>query len=81
LAGFVMQTNSIGTLPLAVSLIAGLVSYIEIKLSRPYKELKRSALDQSHAKKLEKGLKITSLGTIVFTIILILYRIAFGSFF
>ena len=81
LAGFVIQTNSIGTLPLAVSLIAGLVSYIEIKLSRPYKELKRSALDQSHTKKLERGLKITSLGTIVFTIMLILYRIAFGSFF
>ena len=76
-----MQTNSIGTFPLAVSLITGLVSYIEIKLSRPYKELKRNALDEDHAKKLESWLKITSLGTIVFAVMLILYRIEFGSFF
>ena len=42
MAGFIMQTNSIGIIPLAVSVIAGIISYVEIKISRPYKELKKN---------------------------------------
>jgi hypothetical protein len=81
LAGFIMQTNSIGFFSIIVSLITGLESYIEIKTSRPYKELKRNGCDKYRIKKLETRLKLLSLGTIVFTIILIVFRFAAGSFF
>jgi hypothetical protein len=81
LAGFIMQTNSIGFLPIIVSLITGLESYIEIRTSRTYKELRRSGRDKYRMKKLETRLKIMSLGTIVFTIVLVVLRFAAGSFF
>jgi hypothetical protein len=75
LAGFIMQTNSIGILSLIVSLIAGLESYIEIRTSRPYKELRRNGHDKNRMKKLETRLKIISLGTIVFSTILVVIRL------
>jgi hypothetical protein len=75
LAGFIMQTNSIGILSLIVSLIAGLESYIEIRTSRPYKELRRNGRDKNRMKKLETRLKIVSLGTIVFSTILVVIRL------
>jgi hypothetical protein len=74
-AGFIMQTNSIGSLSIIVSLIAGLESYIEIKTSRPYKELRRSGADENLMIKFEKRLKTVSLGTIAFTVILVIFRI------
>jgi hypothetical protein len=81
LAGFIMQTNSVGPLPIVVSSMAGLTSYIEIKTSRPYKELRRNGHDKYKMKKLETRLKIVSLGTIVFSIMLVVFRFAAGSFF
>ena len=75
LAGFIMQTNSIGFLSIIVSLIAGLESYIEIRTSRPYKELRRNGRDKNRMKKLETRLKTVSLGTIVFTTILVVFRL------
>jgi hypothetical protein len=76
LAGFVIQTNSISLLSLFLSFIAFLVAYLEIRISRIYKELKRR---QQHiidctTKKLEIYLKILSLTTISFAIILIIYK-------
>jgi hypothetical protein len=75
MAGFIMQTNSIGIIPLAVSVITGIISYVEIKISRPYKELKRITHDEYHVKSLETCLKTISLGTIAFATILIIYRL------
>jgi hypothetical protein len=81
LAGFIMQTNSIGFLSIIVSLITGLASYIEIKTSRQYKELIRNGGNKFQIKKFECRLKLVSLGTIVFTIILVVFRFIAGSFF
>jgi hypothetical protein len=75
MAGFIMQTNSIGIMPLAVSVIAGIISYVEIKTSRPYKELKRIAHDEYRVKSLETCLKTISLGTIAFAAVSIIYRL------
>jgi hypothetical protein len=75
MAGFIMQTNSIGIIPLAVSVIAGIISYVEIKISRPYKELKKITYDEYQIKSLETCLKIISLGTIAFATISIIYRL------
>jgi hypothetical protein len=80
LAGFIMQTNSISIMPLSLSAITGLVSYMEIKISRPYKELKRLSQDGCRVKKLEVYLKIISLGTIAFTTASIIYRLFLDHF-
>lgn len=74
LAGYVMQANSISILALAVSGAAGFVSYSEIRMSRPYKQLKQSGADPGRAKKIENGLKAVSLGTIAFALAMLAYR-------
>lgn len=43
LAGYIMQTNRISAAALLVSAAMGLLSLVEIKASRPYKELKRAS--------------------------------------
>ena len=75
LGGYIMQTNSIDMLPIAVAAITGLISYVEIRISRPYKALKQKGTDHKMAKRLEKGLKVISLGTIVFATALLAFRI------
>lgn len=80
LAGFIMQTNSIGVMPLSISIVTGLVSYVEIKISRPYKELKRLSQDELRIKRLEVWLKIISLGTIAIATISIICRLLFNHF-
>jgi hypothetical protein len=80
LAGFIMQTNSIGVMPLSISIVTGLVSYVEIKISRPYKELKRLSQDGLRIKRLEVWLKIISLGTIAIATISIICRLLFNHF-
>jgi hypothetical protein len=75
MAGFIMQTNSMGIITLAVSVIAGIISYVEIKTSRPYKELKRITHDEYRVKSLETCLKTISLGTIAFAAMSIIYRL------
>ena len=76
LAGFVIQTNSISVLSLISSIMAFLVAYIEIRLSRKYKELKRKPQDvvDCNAEKLERSLKVISLLTISFAVLLIVCR-------
>lgn len=68
LAGSVIQTNivTIETLPMAG--LAGVLSYILIKTSRTYKDLKRQSADYSKIYKKEIILKIVSIGVIVSTI-------------
>lgn len=78
LAGYVMQTNSIDVFPLGVSLAAGLASYLEIRLSRPYKELRRSGANGGRASSLEGSLKVLSIGTVSFTAVLVAVRIIFS---
>lgn len=78
LAGYIMQTNSIGIVALAAAGAASLVSYSEIRMSRPYKQIKRNGGDQQHVKKLENGLKAVSLGTIAFALAVLAYRIIFS---
>jgi len=76
LAGFVIQTNSISLLSLITSIMAFLVAYIEIRLSRKYKELKRKPQDvvDCNAEKLERSLKVISLLTISFAVLLTVCR-------
>jgi hypothetical protein len=74
LAGYVMQTNSIGIIPLLVSSLTGLASYAQIRLSRPYKQLKQAGCEGQTVKKLEVGLKAVSLGTIALTLLMLTYE-------
>jgi hypothetical protein len=73
LAGYVMQTNSISYVPLLISTAAFLISYIEIKLSRSYKEFRQNQ-DVARAKKLESKLKIISITTILFSVVFLIFR-------
>lgn len=78
LAGYVMQANSISILALAVAGLTGLVSYAEIRMSRPYKNLKQTGSEPKRAKRLESGLKAVSLGTIAFALTTLAYRVIFS---
>jgi hypothetical protein len=78
LAGYIMQTNSISVLALVAAGFTGLASYIEIKMSRPYKQLKQSGSDPTRAERLENGLKVVSLCTITFAVSMLTYRIIFS---
>src|SRR5215210_9020399 len=42
LAGYIIQTNSISILALSAACLTGLASYTEIRISRPYKQLKKT---------------------------------------
>lgn len=65
-AGFVMQTNRLSLAALSVAASASLFSLVEIKASRPYKELKRRPeLDLDEARRMQRYetiLKCVSLG-------------------
>jgi hypothetical protein len=76
LAGFVIQTNSISVLSLISSIMAFLVAYKEIRISRKYKELKRNpqGVVDCNAEKLERSLKVISLLTISFAVLLTVCR-------
>jgi hypothetical protein len=74
MAGFVMQGGTFGVLPFVVSATAALASYVEIKTSRPYKQLKKAG-DPS-ARRLENRLKALSLSTIAFSVLLLVARTA-----
>ncbi|MBI4686234.1 MAG: hypothetical protein HY756_00335 [Nitrospirae bacterium] len=80
-AGYVMQTNSISIPVLILSLSTALFSLIEIKASRPYKELKRrwpnlSSGEQALLQRYETILKCISLGVILLGVSLLLWRAA-----
>jgi hypothetical protein len=78
LAGYVIQTNTIDATPILVSVATGLVSYAEIRLSRPYKELRRHGMKTGRVLALENRLKALSLGTISAAAILVAIRMIFS---
>jgi hypothetical protein len=75
IAGFVIQTNSITYLSFLISFIPFILSYIEIRISRPYKFYKRNKINLRKTNLYEKYLKILSLGTILSTLILFFLKI------
>ena len=68
LAGSAIQTNTIPPEALAMSVIAGFLSYILIRTSRRYKELRRQSAAYSEIYKKEIILKLVSIGVIAGTI-------------
>src|SRR5215204_7805021 len=78
LAGYIIQTNSISILALSVACLTGLASYAEIRMSRPYKQLKKTNGNSARARRLENSLKAISIGTIMFALSMFAYRIIFS---
>jgi hypothetical protein len=78
LAGYLIQTNTIDPAAVGVSVAAGLASFAEIRLSRPYKELRRKQIGGDMVKRLEGRLKTLSLGIIAFASLFVLLRIFFS---
>lgn len=78
LAGYIMQANSYQMiiLPLLGSIVTFVVSYIEIRISREYKEIIKNNTVIYHLKlkKLEATLKILSLCTIIVSLLIIIVR-------
>ena len=80
LAGYILQTNSVSVAVLLIAAAMGLLSLVEIKASRPYKELKRTApgladIDRRQiTEKLESVLKFLSLGVILLGVGLLVWR-------
>ncbi len=80
LAGYVMQTNGISVPSIFLAVSMGLFSTIEIKASRPYKELKRrlphlNGDERALMQRYEAMLKCVSLGVIVMGAGLLIWRI------
>ena len=71
MAGYLIQGGVPGVLAIAAAAGAFIASSAEIRLSRPYKQLKRSG---TPAKALENRLKVLSLSTIAFSICLLAAR-------
>ena len=66
LAGYVMQTNALSVSSMILAIATALFSLVEIKASRPYKEMKRGgAGDQRLLASLETILKCVSGGVIL----------------
>ena len=78
LAGYIMQTNSMNILVLAAAGLTGLISYAEIRMSRPYKNLKQKNSNDTLTYRLEIGLKVISVGTILLTLCILAFRIIFS---
>lgn len=75
MAGYLIQTDDIGLLPFAVAGAAALASLAEIRMSRPYKQLKKAGGDPALAARLERRLKVLSLATIAFAASLAVARL------
>jgi hypothetical protein len=80
LAGQVMQTNSISLPSLLLAAAMALFSTVEIKASRPYKELRRKGPDLTDGERATMGryesiLKGISLGVILLGCGLLLWRV------
>lgn len=74
LAGSAIQANTITAETLLMSGLAGVLSYILIKTSRKYKDLKKQATDCSEIYKKEMILKIISIGVIASTVFYFILR-------
>lgn len=80
LAGYLMQTNRISPEALLLGLSMALFSLIEIKSSRPYKDLKRHSLGVSDEERIQMEryeviLKSVSLGVILLGVGLVVWRL------
>lgn len=75
LAGYVLQTNAVSLSALLVATATALLALVEIRASRPYKELNRSRSDTVHARHLEGILKSLSAGVIVLGIGMLAFRL------
>jgi hypothetical protein len=80
LAGYVLQTNAISASALLVALAMAFLSLVEIRASRPYKELKRAvasggAANTAHAERLEGILKSLSAGVVALGVGLLALRL------
>lgn len=78
LAGFMMQTNAITLEPILVGTVAGVISYVEISLSRPYKVLKSRNVQNGSVGILERYLKIISFGTLITAMLALVLRMVLG---
>ena len=71
LAGYVLQTNRVSLPVIIVAASMGLLSLVEIKASRPYKQMKRASIEHGHdidraqIQRFESILKSISLGVIL----------------
>jgi len=74
LAGSAIQANTITIETLLLSGLAGALSYILIKTSRKYKDLKKQYTDSSEIYKKETVLKIISIGVIASTVFYFILR-------
>jgi len=74
LAGSAIQANTIAVETLLLSGLAGVLSYILIKTSRKYKDLKKQYNDSSEIYKKELILKIISIGVIASTVFYFILR-------
>ncbi|HSB57769.1 MAG TPA: hypothetical protein VLD38_08185 [Nitrosopumilaceae archaeon] len=74
LAGSVIQTNTITLETIFMSSLAGALSYILIKTSRRYKDLKRQSANGQEIDKKEIILKIISIGVIAGTVVYFIFR-------
>ena len=83
LAGYIMQTNRVSLAAGILAVAMGLLSYVEISASRPYKEIKRRLcqeggapgdLQVGHLNQYEKILKAISFGVILLGIGLLIFR-------
>jgi hypothetical protein len=80
-AGFMIQTNAVSLTMLLVSLSMAFFSLVEIKASRPYKDLKKRSLDLDEEEKslmarYEMILKSISMGVIALGLGLVLFRLS-----
>jgi len=80
LAGYIMQTNSVSIEVLILASAMGLFSIVEIKASRPYKDLKRRSLPLQEEERLvmkryEAILKSVSLGVILLGLGMLIWRV------
>ena len=78
IAGFVIQTNHIEILPITLSAITGLLSYVHIRVSRRYKQYKREGRMDANTAKLELVLKNISLVTIAAVSAILTLRMVIG---
>ena len=79
LAGYVIQTNTISAAALLVAVAMALLSLVEIRASRPYKELKRAMASGAgsavQAQALEGVLKALSAGVVALGVGLLAFRL------
>lgn len=75
LAGYILQTNALSLAALLMSLAMALLSLIEIKASRPYKELRRAGIENAQSATLEAILKSVSLGVVALAAAMVAFRL------